>query len=103
MQFRGDLSLALAVAGALTSFADDDPEHAGEREALKLGKFGRDGRGIADYCAEGLGQAVDQVEREPVHRWADRREMGKFATPLFRGDAAYLGDEVENELAYGGG
>jgi hypothetical protein len=54
----GDLVLALALCRAPPGLADDDLEHAGERDALQPGHLGRDCSRLADRGGDGSGLTV---------------------------------------------
>src|SRR5215468_10281930 len=70
-QFVGDLSLALALAGAASGLGDDDLEEAGECDSPQLSDLGRHRVGLGDGGGEGAGLAVCHLQGEPVDGRAD--------------------------------
>src|SRR5580704_11221007 len=103
IQLVGDLRLALALAGSLPGLADDDLEHAGQRGSLQPGDLQRDGGGVADSGGQGSGQAVGQLQLQPVDGRANGRQVAEFAPPELRRDVADIGDGGEDEVADGSG
>src|ERR1700730_2173990 len=101
IQLVGDLRLALAFAGAPPGLADDDLEHASQRDPLQRGDLRRDRGGVADGRGDGGGLAAGPLPSQPAHSRADGRQVAQLAPPLLRRDVADPGDKPQHEFAGG--